>query len=299
MVRTSNTVVTITLPAFQAYDVTATETITTTVPASALVASAVPVVAAPTFDVTVTAGSVALAGTIVGDNEIDVRAGGATLTFTLADDSWIAAGAAFDAERQNIINGLVSAQSEANGWNNVVQAGLAVTDVVRTSNTVVTITLPAFVAYDITAVETITATLPASALAQSGAALVAAPTLDIVPVAASISSAVSQIFTVGDPTTAIAIITITDDPATATITAANDLRVRIPAGFNMLWDVADLTAVLGGAVGKVTTAVTYEDGGRTLVLNVTAEFVAGEQLTVSGLSFTSFAAMARNSSEGV
>ena len=103
----------------------------------------------------------ALGGTLVGDNEIDVRAGGATVTLTLTDDTWLAAGAAFDAERQNVINGLVSAGAEANGWNNVVQAGLAVTDVIRTSNTVVTITLPAFVAYDIAAVETITATVPA------------------------------------------------------------------------------------------------------------------------------------------
>ncbi|MCZ6915840.1 MAG: hypothetical protein O7I93_03600, partial [Gemmatimonadetes bacterium] len=220
----------------------------------------------------------------------DIRAGGSTITLTLTDDSWAAAGAPFDAQRQNLINGLVSAGAEAAGWNNVVQAGLAVTDVVRTSNIVVTITLAAFPGYDITVTETITATVPASALAQSGGALVAAPTFDVLLVTATISSAANQNFTVGDPTTPIAPITITDDLSTPTITAANDIRIRIPAGFNMLWDAADLTATLGGAVGKVSTAVTYEDAGRTLVLNVTADFAAGEQIIVSGLSFTSFTA---------
>ncbi|MHC4609509.1 MAG: LamG-like jellyroll fold domain-containing protein, partial [Planctomycetota bacterium] len=179
VVRTSNTVVTITLPAFAGYDVTATETITATIPASALVTSGSPLVASPTFDVTVAAGTVALSGTVTDDSEPDIRAGGSTIVVTLTDDSWVAAGAAFDAERQNIIDGLTSAGAEANGWNNVVQAGLNVTDVVRTSNTVVTVTLPAFAAYDITANETITATVPATALVQSAGAIVAAPTFSI------------------------------------------------------------------------------------------------------------------------
>jgi hypothetical protein len=187
VVRTSNTVVTVTLPAFAGYDIAATETITATVPASALVTSGVPVVAAPTFDVTTVAGSVAVSGTVTDDSETNIRVGGSTIILTLTDDSWLAAGAAFDAERQNIIDGLTSAGAEANGWNNVVQAGLNVTDVVRTSNTVVTITLPAFAGYDITATETITATVPASALVQSGAPLVAAPTFDVTVVAGSVA----------------------------------------------------------------------------------------------------------------
>ncbi len=179
VVRTSNTVVTITLPAFAGYDITAQETITATVPAGALAQSSIAIVGNPTFDVTVSPGSVALTGTVTDDAETDIRAGSSTILLTLTDDSWVGAGAAFDAERQNIINGLVSAQAEANGWNNVVQGGLQVTDVVRTSNTVVTITLPAFVGYDITAQETITATAPASALAQSSIAIVGNPTFDV------------------------------------------------------------------------------------------------------------------------
>lgn len=79
----------------------------------------------------------------------------------------------FDDIRQDIINGLVSAQSETFGWNNE-RSNIPVTAVVRTSDTVCTITLPALSAYDITAEEDITDTIPASAL-QGGSAIVASP----------------------------------------------------------------------------------------------------------------------------
>ena len=75
--------------------------------------------------------------------EADVVAGGKTIIITLTGDTWVAAGATFDAQRQAILDGVVSAQSEADGWNNVVSAHEPVTSVVRTSNTVVTITLTA------------------------------------------------------------------------------------------------------------------------------------------------------------
>jgi hypothetical protein len=52
--------------------------------------------------------------------------------------------------------------------------------VVRTSDTVVTITLPAFGTYNITAGETITVTVPATAV--TGDAIVATPTFDILVV---------------------------------------------------------------------------------------------------------------------
>ncbi len=180
VVRTSTTVVTITLPAFASYDTTANETITATVPASA-VTGASPIVATPTFDIAYVAPATATAtGTITpAATEPTIVSGGRTLVLTLAGETWVTAGALFDAERQNLIDGLVSAQAEATGWNGIVKAGLAVTDVVRTSATVVTITLPAFASYDITARETITATVPATAVT-GGSQMVATPTFDIV-----------------------------------------------------------------------------------------------------------------------
>jgi photosystem II stability/assembly factor-like uncharacterized protein len=107
----------------------------------------------------------------------------------------------------------------------------------------------------------------------------------------STSSAANQVFTVGDPDTAISTITVTDNGASATITAANDIRIRIPATFNMTWDTADTTAVIGGgAAAKVSATVSYPDS-RTLLVDVTSDFAAADSITISGLSFSSFSAV--------
>lgn len=112
-------------------------------------------------------------------NEGDVVAGGKTIIITLTNDQWIAAGAAsFDLQRGNILQGLDSAQGEALGWNLQVRDTEVVTAVVRTSDTVVTITLTAHALYDITAQETITVTVPATAVV-GGQALVATPTFTV------------------------------------------------------------------------------------------------------------------------
>jgi len=109
--------------------------------------------------------SLAISGTVSpSSTEVDIVNGGKTLVLTLTGDTWQPAGTAFDAQRQAIINGLVSAQSEITGWNNEVKGKELVTSVVRTSNTIVTITLSAAVSYNITNTETITTTIPASAL---------------------------------------------------------------------------------------------------------------------------------------
>ena len=120
----------------------------------------------------------ALTGTVTSANEADIVAGGKTIILTLTQDTWVASGATFNAERQAIINGLDSAQSELLGWDNVVKALQGVAGVVRTSDTVVTITLDAQITYSITANETITATIPASALT-GNVAVVATPTFTI------------------------------------------------------------------------------------------------------------------------
>ena len=118
----------------------------------------------------------ALTGTVAASiTEADIVTGGKTIILTLTGDTWVAAGAAFDAQRQNIIDGMTSAQAEANGWNAVVKATEAVTAVVRTSDTVVTTTLSAFASYDITATETVTVTVPSTALTGAVALVVQEP----------------------------------------------------------------------------------------------------------------------------
>ena len=108
---------------------------------------------------------------------------------------------------------------------------------------------------------------------------------------ANITSAADQIFNVDQTATAISTITVCD-ASSATITLTNDIRIRIPSTFNMTWDTSDTTATIGGnASAKVSTTVSYEDSNQTLVLDVTSDFVSGDYITVSDLSFTSFTAV--------
>ena len=109
---------------------------------------------------------------------------------------------------------------------------------------------------------------------------------------ATMSSLVSRAFRVGDPASTMSPAMIMDHPAGATITAANDIRIRIPAGLAMTWDPAVTAATLTGpAAGKVSSTVTFEDGNRTVVLDVTADFAAGEMVTLAGLCFLDFTAV--------
>lgn len=129
-------------------------------------------------DVAAAGTSAALTGTVTTATETDIVTGGKTIILTLTGDTWVTAGATFDAQRQNIINGIDSAQAEAAGWDAVVKATQGVAGVVRTSGTVVTITLDAQASYSITANETITATIPATALT-GGVQIVASPTFTV------------------------------------------------------------------------------------------------------------------------
>lgn len=141
--------------------------------------------------------SATVSGTFVPTaTETDVVNGGKTTVITLLGDTWVAAGAlSFDLQRQNIINGITSAQSEATGWNLVPQATQNVNGVVRTSDTVVTITWDAFPTYNITAQETITTTVPGTAL-NSGLAIVATPVFTISTVVPTLTISESEDITI-------------------------------------------------------------------------------------------------------
>jgi len=106
--------------------------------------------------------------------EAEIVAGGQTIVITLTNETWIAD---ITAQRQAIIDGLDSAQTETLGWNNEVRDKEVVGAVVRTSDTVVTITLTA-ATYDITSDETITVTVPGAALI-GASPLTASPTVGV------------------------------------------------------------------------------------------------------------------------
>lgn len=136
-----------------------------------------------------------ISGTITPSaTESDIVTGGKTLIITIVGDTWIAAGAAsFDLQRDEIIAGVTSAQGETLGWNLVPKALQSLGGVVRTSDTVVTITWDAFATYNITATETITVTVPATALV-GGVGVVATPTFSVTPVG---SSKISKLMLMG------------------------------------------------------------------------------------------------------
>jgi hypothetical protein len=91
----------------------------------------------------------------------DVFEGIARIATAASDGATVPAG--FNDIRQAIIDGLVSSESEATGWN-ALRSKIPPSAVVRTSDTRVTITLPALPGYNISAPETITATIPACAV---------------------------------------------------------------------------------------------------------------------------------------
>ena len=183
VVRTSNTIATITIADTDVtgYAIATNETITATVPAAALAVSAIDVTATPTITITANVESAAVSGTLGGSGgtAAEIVAGGETVIITLTNTTWVAAGATFNAQRQNILDGLVADDSDVNGWNAMA---FAVGDVVRTSGTIVTITLSAESGYAIPSAETVTTTVPASAV-NYGAALVAPETFTISPAA--------------------------------------------------------------------------------------------------------------------
>jgi len=124
---------------------------------------------------------VAISAAISGSaTESQLVAGGQVFTITLSNDTFIAAGTGpigSIANTQALIDGIVSAQAEANGWN-AERSNIAVTDLVRTSDTVATLTLPALSNYVITADEVLTWTVPAVVLT-AVTEVIGAPTIGI------------------------------------------------------------------------------------------------------------------------
>lgn len=126
---------------------------------------------------------ITVGGTILTADESEIVTGGDTILLTLPDtETWIAAGAgSFDLVRQGIIDGLISAGTELHGWNNDVLPAIGVGDVARSSDTLVTITLPAVATYDISVPETVTPVIPDAAIT-SGGSSVSEPGFTIIPV---------------------------------------------------------------------------------------------------------------------
>lgn len=107
--------------------------------------------------------SVAISGSL---GESQLVAGGEVITATLTGDTYLAAGTGpvgSIANTQVLIDGIVSAQGEINGWN-AQRFNIAVTDITRASDSLVMLLLPALSSFEITADEALTWTVPAQAV---------------------------------------------------------------------------------------------------------------------------------------
>jgi hypothetical protein len=101
-----------------------------------------------------------------------------------------------------------------------------------------------------------------------------------------ISSNDNQVFQVGQASTLISPITITE-PGDPTITAANNLRIRIADGVDMVWDTS-ASPSYGGTYSGSVTSTSYEDNDRVVVIDVDTDFAAGETLIINNLAFKTF-----------
>lgn len=124
---------------------------------------------------------VAITGTAVagGVTEAEIAAGSETLIFTIFDDVWVSTIGADNAITTAFLAGITGDDAGANGWD--AEVALVHGNLVRTSNTVLTLTLPAAGSYDIAADETITSVVPVTAMAEQTKAL----TLDTFDVTAA------------------------------------------------------------------------------------------------------------------
>jgi len=118
-----------------------------------------------------------IAGTIVGDlglTEFEIVSGGQSFTIELNRTTWAADVVSDAAKKAALIAGITGNLSEAGSWNSQV----TITNVTRTSDTVVTIVLPASAGYDITARETVSAQIAAT-LTATAEIIYATPTIVI------------------------------------------------------------------------------------------------------------------------
>ncbi len=104
----------------------------------------------------------------------------------------------------------------------------------------------------------------------------------------SLASATDQTFTWNEANPALAMLTIEAEDPAGTITNGGAMRVTVPAAWVCRFDTGVSVTYGGDAAGKVGAA-SFLDGGRTLNIPVTADFTAGDTLTLSGLKLLDLA----------
>ena len=108
----------------------------------------------------------------------------------------------------------------------------------------------------------------------------------------TISSAANQSFVVNQTAVAASDFTITN--VDNDMSAANDVRVSIPTGLNTNWDASDTTITCANLVGtpcsNISTTVTYTDGNKTMVIDVTTNLSINDSFRIGSATLSGFTA---------
>ncbi len=112
--------------------------------------------------------------------------------------------------------------------------------------------------------------------------------------APTFSSAADQTFRQYSVPTQVLEFTATADAIAPELTAAGDLRITIPESFPAIWDASITTASVSGTAvdagrfASATLPVSYTDRDKTVVLDITTDFAAGESVSIAGLYLKGF-----------
>jgi hypothetical protein len=94
----------------------------------------------------------------------------------------------------------------------------------------------------------------------------------------------SQTVAAYDPPTDLVPLTLAEDPLAAGLTAARRLELLLPGNGEVSWDTTVAAIAVEDSLGsRLADLVAYARNGRAVILQVTADWLAGETATVTGL----------------
>jgi hypothetical protein len=293
----------LTTPVASGYNITVDEHLNIIIPEQCVVsrqATALPV------EITIVPGvaepTVTATGTLSGGaTEVDIRNQSHTLIFTVANDTVVPAGTEFDNARQALIDNLISEGSDANGWNVQVVPNIPVTNVVRTDDDIITVTIPQFILYDVLDDEVINMVMPSVMLVTSSAQVPVSPSFTITAAAGPGTAAISG--TLGDINEGVAvaaggtiILTLQSDTWVSAGGTFDAIRQSIIDGLrsNKLRQKFGFTQYLRDTIG-VTDVVRTSD----TVVTITVAAAANYDIQFNERIFSDIPGSAVNSGSGV
>lgn len=248
VIRSSDFLVKIGLPAVADYDIYADEIISATLPASSL-ASGGPLAVFPNLTITHDPITATIEGTITeGPTELNIRENTYELRIIVTNDTLVQEGTSFDAIRTDILAGITG---DVN-WS-VINSSINVSNVVRTDANTITITIAAVPDYYIGTNETVSVELPLSVL-QNGAYGLGLETFNITNLPSTANFG-GSIFNNNNETE------LRKPGATLTITLngdewVSDVGVSNPVTSNLL---SSISGSAGGDWGSVATYLDSSD----------------------------------------